>query len=69
MTAKQAERLGLLGKGEPVKKKRSTRKTAPPKECSDTRCHTCGEVFTTIAAEDRHLAANRDHCRYDCVIA
>ena len=32
-----------------------------------TVCHNCGEVFTTQAAETRHLDATR-HARYELVL-
>jgi hypothetical protein len=30
-----------------------------------TRCHDCGETFTSDAAETRHVNDNRGHCRYE----
>ena len=42
--------------------KRTTRKTAPGPY--RTVCHDCGEVFTTRAAEDRHVT-DAQHWRYE----
>jgi hypothetical protein len=64
LTPAEARKLGIKVPGTA----RSTRKTAPARECSDTRCVECGEIFTTMAAEDRHFAANPTHRRYESVI-
>ena len=59
LTAAQARQLGL---DVPTTSKRTTRKTAPGPY--HTRCHNCGELFTTRAGEDRHLDATH-HPRYE----
>ena len=43
------------------KQTRTLRRTAPGPY--RTRCHDCGQVFTTRAAESRHLDEVK-HCRY-----
>ena len=59
LTAAQAAKLGL---DVPAAPKRTTRKTAPGPYA--TRCHDCGETFTTRVGEDRHLDATH-HPRYE----
>lgn len=44
---------------------RRTRKAAPGHGVS--RCATCGETFTTDAAEDRHVTAG--HNRFETVVS
>jgi hypothetical protein len=54
MTAAQARKLGIDVAA--PRAKRTTRKevTGTPYR---TRCHRCGEEFTVIAVEDRHIVA------------
>jgi hypothetical protein len=61
LTAAQARRLGV----DAPAKTRTTRKAA--RGPYHTRCVPCGAEFTTVAAEDRHLAAN-PHYRYEIVL-
>ena len=58
ITAAQARALGIDA---PKAKQRTTRKeaTGPYR----TRCTTCGEEFTSMAAEDRHVTDTL-HARY-----
>jgi hypothetical protein len=42
---------------------RTTRKAAPREKGTTSTCTACSKTFTTIAAEDRHLAAT-GHARY-----
>jgi hypothetical protein len=63
MTVAEAKAAGLL---DAPKKKRTTRKAAP-RDGAESRCATCGEVFTTNAAEERHTLAER-HYRFETVI-
>ncbi|MCD6056486.1 MAG: hypothetical protein K0Q89_16 [Thermomicrobiales bacterium] len=65
LTPDQARKLGIDVKA--TKRKKTTGRHAPAAECSDTRCCTCGEIFTTIAAEDRHVVETR-HARYESVL-
>lgn len=66
MTAKLTEReaaaLGLIDK---PARKRGIRKEASGRY--RTCCVTCGQQFTTIAAENRHLLESL-HCRYEVVL-
>jgi hypothetical protein len=62
ITAAQAKALGI---DVPTKKKRTTRKTGVGPY--HTRCRTCGEEFTTMASEDRHVH-DFHHVRYDLVL-
>jgi len=59
LTTAEARALGL---SVPEARARTTRKevTGIPYW---SRCHTCDEVFTTVASEDRHLTATH-HSRY-----
>jgi hypothetical protein len=61
LTAAEARRLGI---DVPAPRRRTTRR-ALPRAGSVSVCHTCGERFTTDAAETRHVAATF-HARYDC---
>lgn len=58
ITAAQAKALGIDTK---LGAKRRVRRTA--KGEYHTECKTCGEVFTTSAAEDRHVNETR-HANY-----
>ena len=60
MTVAQARAAGLL---DPPKGKRTTRRQAA-RDGAVSRCATCGETFTTNAAEDRHTLTER-HYRYE----
>jgi hypothetical protein len=60
LTAAEARALGLPA---PRSVPRSTRK-AVTGEPYWSRCKTCDEEFTTIAAEDRHLKATK-HARFE----
>jgi hypothetical protein len=62
LTAAEAKRLGIDA---PVARKRTTRKEADGPY--HTRCIVCGDEFTTVASENRHLDANPDHNRYLCI--
>lgn len=61
LTPAQAVKLGLIEK---PAKKRTTRTEA--KGPYRTRCCTCREEFTSIAAEDRHLSGA--HWRFEVVL-
>jgi hypothetical protein len=61
LTAAQARALGL---DVPAVRQRLTRKALARAGAVST-CVTCGEQFTTAAAETRHVAATL-HARYDC---
>jgi hypothetical protein len=63
MTVAEAKAAGLL---DSPKKKRTTRK-ALPRDGAKSRCHACGEIFTTTAAEERHTLDAR-HYRFETVI-
>lgn len=62
LTPGQARALGIRVPPSAGVPRRTTRTAVPGHGVS--RCHTCGEVFTTDAAETRHVDANRGHCRY-----
>jgi uncharacterized C2H2 Zn-finger protein len=66
MTTAEARAAGLLDGMKPSKV-RTTRTSAPRRDGTDTRCVTCDMVFTTIAAEDRHVVETR-HARYEVVL-
>lgn len=58
LSAAQAAALGLVpGKG------RSTRRTLPGVYWSRCLAESCGQVFTSRAAEDRHVSLT--HCRFE----
>lgn len=59
MSEREARRAGLT-----APKPRTTRKTAPREPGTTSRCVTCGQVFATVAAEDRHVNETR-HGRYE----
>ena len=61
LTAAEARALGITA---PAGRTRTTRKAAPGHGRS--RCYDCGQLFTTAAAETRHVAAG--HCRYESVL-
>lgn len=66
--SRPAPRSTAFDQGEPdtfpeLGKKRTTRKEVTG-EPYWSRCHSCDEVFTTVASEDRHLTATH-HSRYD----
>jgi hypothetical protein len=63
LTAAQARALGVDAKA----KARTTRRTARGAPYF-TVCKACGFESRTQAAEDRHLAANPGHCRYELVL-
>jgi hypothetical protein len=63
LTAAQARALGIAD--HPAGKARTTRKVAAGPY--RTTCVMCRESFTTMAAEDRHLAAT-GHPRYALVL-
>ena len=64
MTAAQARAAGIdLSTARPAKVR--TRRVA--KGHYHTRCHTCGDEFNTMAAEDRHLN-DTGHRRYAIVL-
>lgn len=65
LTPEQARKLGIDVKQKV--KRRTTGKHVAAAECSNTRCCTCGEIFETIAAEDRHVNETR-HGRYEAVL-
>ena len=58
LTAAEAKALGVDVK---AARPRSTRRTAAGPYRS--RCHDCGETFSTRASETRHVAPG--HCRFD----
>jgi len=62
LTVAQARALGL---DVPAPRSRPTRRALPGHGRS--RCFVCGEVFSTIAAEDRHVVET-SHARYECVL-
>ena len=62
LTPAEARRLGI--DPTPTRTRTTRREAAGPYH---TRCTTCGDEFTTIAAEDRHLTAG--HHRYELVLA
>lgn len=64
LTPAQARKLGIDVPDAP--KVRQTRKALPGHGTST--CCTCGEVFTTIASEDRHVKATL-HPRYSSEIS
>ncbi len=68
LTRAEARRLGLDGKGAPLPSPRRSprRRPAEPKDYR-TVCKDCALVFTSIAAEDRHVDETR-HCRFDWVM-
>lgn len=57
MSEREARRAGLV-----APKSRTTRRVAPREKGTRSRCK-CGEEFTTIAAEDAHVAAG--HNRFE----
>jgi hypothetical protein len=65
LTAAQARALGI-GNTLPIvpARKRTTRR-ALPRERAVSVCHVCGAVFTSAAAETRHVAETV-HARFDC---
>jgi hypothetical protein len=63
LTTAEARALGLPA---PRSAPRTTRRTVKGAKYL-TRCKTCGEEFTTVASEDRHLKATH-HARYDIVL-
>lgn len=73
LTAAQAKALGVFDQGDPDtfpdlgKPKRTTRRTVRG-DPYFTRCRACGFESRTLAAEDRHLAANPEHRRYELVL-
>jgi len=55
LTPAQARALGITNTLPMVPaRKRTTRKTVP-RDGAVTVCHTCGQTFTTDAAETRHV--------------
>lgn len=65
LTPEQARKLGIDVKQKA--RKRTTGKHVPAAECSNTRCCTCYEEFSTAAAETRHVEQVR-HFRYEAVL-
>jgi hypothetical protein len=63
LTPAEARRLGL---DTTPARKRTTRKEATGPY--HTRCTKCGDEFTSVAAENRHLDADPSHLNYLCVI-
>ena len=63
MSEKEARRAGLL----PPKPANKSRRTAPREKGTASLCVKCGETFTTIASEDRHVT-NTGHARYETVL-
>jgi hypothetical protein len=61
LTPAQAAALGIDVK----QAKRTTRKEASGPYM--TQCRTCGEVFNTRAAEDRHVVETH-HARYELIL-
>jgi hypothetical protein len=71
LTAQQARALGVdatHGSRVVSPRRRTTRKAVPASECSENRCHTCGNVYKTEPGQVRHAAAT-GHLRFDCVLA
>jgi hypothetical protein len=64
LTAAQARDLGLDLEAAPAKKPRTTRRTVKGAPYY-TICTNCGFESRTQAAEDRHLADNPTHRRYE----
>lgn len=62
LTRADAKRLGL----DVPASTRSTHKVA--RAPYHTRCMACGAVFTTQAAEDRHVDAQGGHLRFELII-
>lgn len=60
MSKAEAAKLGLIDK-----KPKTTRKAAK-RDGAVSRCVSCGETFTTDAAETRHVAAG--HARFETVL-
>jgi len=65
LSAKEARQLGLNLTGAPEAAEARPRRRAT---AYATVCTACGETFTAQAAEDRHLAANPGHGRYELVL-
>jgi hypothetical protein len=63
LTEREARRAGLLA----AKATRTTRRTAPREKGTTSLCVGCGATFTTIAAEDRHVALG--HNRFESVLS
>lgn len=63
VTAAEARRLGVDVPGAASSAKRVARASY------HTRCMGCGAVFTTQAAEDRHVDAQGGHARFELVLA
>lgn len=71
LTAAQARALGIDGGApgenkEEIPVRRRTRRQLPRDRAIST-CHNCGQVFTTDAAETRHVAETH-HARYDTTL-
>jgi hypothetical protein len=64
LTAAQARALGIMNTLPVVVPHKRTTRKALPRERAMSVCHTCGERFTSDAAETRHVAATL-HARYD----
>jgi hypothetical protein len=62
LTAAQARALGIPAADASPARPRAARRALPRGRAVST-CHTCGEQFTTYAAETRHVAATL-HARY-----
>lgn len=62
VTAGEARRLGI----DVPSTQRSTHKVA--RAPYHTRCMACGAVFTTQAAEDRHVDTQGGHLRFELII-
>jgi hypothetical protein len=60
----RARALGIVSPSAGVP--RRTRRAVPGHGIS--RCHNCGEVFTTDAAETRHVDTHPGHCRYQTAL-
>ncbi|HEY6416864.1 MAG TPA: hypothetical protein VIX41_11515 [Acidimicrobiales bacterium] len=63
LTAAEARQLGLIVKDTARKKVRREAKGA-----YHTRCTHCEATFDTVTGEDRHLAFNPTHTRFELVL-
>lgn len=61
MSEAEARKAGL------TKAKKRTTRNAAPRDKAETRCCTCGEVFTGDTAETNHVE-RVGHYRYEMVI-
>jgi hypothetical protein len=65
MTKAEAARAGITAEGVPLARAKPLARARPAPYL--TRCHECGETFTKIVDEDRHVAATL-HARYELLI-